>query len=148
MRRRIFVRQGMKVALSLAVFVVVLLVALFVSLLPSDPSTAAIPLIPALLMSSVAWVMWRGSHVQVSDHGVAAEGLFRRRWLDWDDISGFGRKEIRAMSARIYADTVSGDRVTVGGVPFYPLLFDSHDRHDYAVKRVLERLEEERRAAR
>jgi len=51
------------------------------------------------------------------------------------------------MSLSIIAETVDGEEVSLCGVYFLPLLFDTRRRHDRAVERILSRLEAERRRA-
>jgi hypothetical protein len=91
----------------------------------------------------LALVIWRRVHAVVSDRGLRV-GLFARRWLAWSDIAGFSRDSLNPMSSAIFACTRRGERVLVCGVPFYPLMLDTRERHEHAVERLLAELEEAR----
>lgn len=99
-------------------------------------------------MVSVAFgrIIWLASHIVVSPRGVTTKGLLRRGWLAWPDIDHFESEELDASampSRSIVAKTVGGETVIVCTIPFQPILFDSLERHNRAVDRVLSRLEEE-----
>ena len=91
----------------------------------------------------ILWVVWRRSYVLVSERGVGV-GLWQRRWLAWPDIHQIRCGEGSPVAAAVVAELDSGESVILGGVPFYPLLFDTVERHNRAVAQLLIQLEEAR----
>ena len=109
-----------------------------------EGASAALILVPALSTFWFAWMVWGRMHCVMSPDGIRAGGS-RRRWIRWSDFTGFERDGDNQLSEQIYADSVTSERLLLFGVPFYPLLLDSLDRHERAVKRALAQLERARR---
>lgn len=113
-----------------------------------QPGTALIPIVVTAVGGLLVWVAWRRSHCLVTVRGVGS-GLFRRRWVEWDDFRGFECDRPQPGVALLYScGPVEGDRVLLFHVPFNPLLFDTVDRHDRATTRAVARLDQARTEAR
>ena len=93
-----------------------------------------------LVSGTLTWALWRRSHCVLTSEGVGA-GLLRRRWLLWSDVTGFQRDSLNPTSVAIFATSRTSDRLLLFGVPFLPLLLDSPDMRELAVRRTLARLE-------
>jgi hypothetical protein len=144
---RIFSRSGMSVPLILGLLLSTgVLGAMAFAAWSQDPLLAAVLALGALWLAFMVWLVWRRSHVRVSNYGVAA-GFWRTRWLEWPDIARFSGSRSDTSSS-IIAETVDGREESLCGIYYQPLLLDSRHRHDRAVERILDRLEEERRKAR
>lgn len=130
---------------------VFLLVGGAVNLGRGDLEAVSVVAVVLVLVILLGVPLWRAIRVAVSPRGVSLRpdsviGFFRRwQWLAWSDIKGFEREEpaARAMAVRIVATRTSAEPAVVCQVGSHEL--DSAARFGDAVKRVLARLEDERR---
>lgn len=144
MRRRVLSRPAVSVP-GLALMAVATIVLVGIAAMDPLGDLGATVILAAMVLVSGAltWTLWRRSHCVLTSEGVGA-GLLRRRWVPWSDFTGFERDSLNPTSVAIFATSSTRDRLLLFGVPFYPLLFDSPDMHELAVRRALARLEHAR----
>jgi hypothetical protein len=150
--RRIYVRPRVYVPLVVVFLIGVAYVTtgLAVSAIRGQIADVAFTVVMLVGNALLLWLVWGRSTIVITPDRLGlvsgtGGGFFKRGWLEWPDIAGFGRDapiEGFAVASRMVAVLEDGEHVTVGVVPYFALL-DSPERLERASKRVLKALKAE-----